>query len=95
MTNGYKDKLVLMPSYSEIEPGFIGLELPFLNVPDLFEPTKLGTPTSTAPTTLKPVVSNLGKVRAGSISEASSLKPSSPWSSIVQQQAATPGYKRG
>ncbi|KAG5636433.1 hypothetical protein H0H81_008108, partial [Sphagnurus paluster] len=48
ITAGFKQKLILLQSYSEMATGIADLELPVLNIPDLFLTQKLVTPVSIA-----------------------------------------------
>lgn len=42
---GFKEKLILLPSYTEIATGISELELPVLDIPGLFMPEKLSNAT--------------------------------------------------
>jgi hypothetical protein len=46
ITAGFKQKLILLPTYTEIAAGIAELELPVLTIPELFLTEKLSTPPS-------------------------------------------------
>ncbi len=46
ITAGYKQKLVLLKSYTEMAAGISDLDLPTLTIPDLFMKQKLGAPSA-------------------------------------------------
>ncbi|KAJ6526111.1 hypothetical protein B0H10DRAFT_1863876, partial [Mycena sp. CBHHK59/15] len=50
ITAGYKEKLILLKSYTEMAAGIAGLGLPSLEIPDLFMPRKIGEDTAFSPT---------------------------------------------
>ncbi|RXW24639.1 hypothetical protein EST38_g1212 [Candolleomyces aberdarensis] len=58
ITAGFRDKLILLPSYTEIATGISELELPLLDIPDLFMREKLSVATysnvATYPVSAKP-----------------------------------------
>ncbi|PBK69703.1 hypothetical protein ARMSODRAFT_1018456 [Armillaria solidipes] len=49
ITAGYKQKLILLKSYTDMAAGISELDLPTLTIPELFMPQKLGQPLSSVP----------------------------------------------
>ncbi|KAF9076001.1 hypothetical protein BDP27DRAFT_1211668, partial [Rhodocollybia butyracea] len=74
ITAGYKNKLILLKSYTEMASGIAELDLPSLTIPDLFVPQKLGVTETAAPRL--PSYSSATKVPAvGVLKEANKLPP--------------------
>ncbi|KAF9055081.1 hypothetical protein BDZ89DRAFT_1106957 [Hymenopellis radicata] len=83
ITAGYKQKLVLLKSYTEMAAGISDLDLPTLTIPDLFMTQKLGAPS--APTG--------APRRRGSSFAARPLPPSPPPPESTPLGPKTPGLE--
>ena len=88
ITNGYRQKLILMPGYDQMAFGYASLELPVLTAPSLFEHDKLVT---SSPVLGSPKISP---------AVATKTAASSSWATIARPNGAhysppqTPGYLR-
>ncbi|KIK65410.1 hypothetical protein GYMLUDRAFT_38863 [Collybiopsis luxurians FD-317 M1] len=99
ITAGYKNKLILLKSYTEMAAGIAEMDLPVLTIPDLFIPQKLAIETA-APRV--PSYSNATKVPppVGASTETNKLQKETPANSqttsppISYSIAAANHYKR-
>ncbi|THG95506.1 hypothetical protein EW026_g6163 [Hermanssonia centrifuga] len=94
ITGGYEQKLVLMPGYAEMAAGFYALNLPTLIIPELFEPEKFNTSTSTFPLVPPGLPTDQARPRSITTSSAGSPKLPQSYTAVVQTPATPGAYRR-
>ncbi|KAJ7483296.1 hypothetical protein FB451DRAFT_1234011 [Mycena latifolia] len=86
ITSGFKEKLVLLKSYTEMAAGIASLGLPSFAIPDLFMPQKIGEDVVFSPTGVqipRDLPATLGSPLSGNVNLGVNANPTSPSRSLT------------